>query len=176
MYISSPLDVLRTFNLASICLYREVFQSVLACTRSKARRTSSILACTHSKARRTCSCLRSLNVEEDFFSFSPALAQRRGGLFLFLACTRSKARRTFSCLHSLKVEEDFFLPALAQSRGGLHLACTRSKSRRTLSCLHSLKVEEDFIYSRLKTHESVEVFNHYWCLRSPKDDEVFLKL
>jgi len=40
VYISSPLDALRTFNLASICLCKEVFQSVLACTRSKAKRTS----------------------------------------------------------------------------------------------------------------------------------------
>ena len=144
-----PLDALRTFNLASICLCREVFQSVLACTRSKARMTSSILACTCSKARRTSS---------------------------ILACTRSKARRTSSCLHSLKVEEDFFLPALAQSRGGLFLACTRSKSRRTFSCLHSLKVEEDFFFSCLKTHESVKVFGHHWCLRSPKDDEDFKTL
>ena len=95
VYISSPLDALRTFKLASIYLCREVFQSVLTCTRSKARRTSSLLA------------------------------------------------------------------------------CTRSKSRRTFSCLHSLKVEEDFLSSCLKTHESVEVFNYHWCLRSPKDDEDF---
>ena len=33
---------------------------------------------------------------EDFFSFSPSLAHRRGGLLLFLACTRSRARRSFS--------------------------------------------------------------------------------
>ena len=84
-----------------------------------------------------CSCMHSLKGEEDFSSFSPALAQRRGGLLLFLACTRSKARRSSSFLAytSLKGEEDFF------------------------SCL--------------KTHESVEGFKHYWCLRSPKDDEVF---
>ena len=116
-----PLDALGTFNLASICGCREVFQSVLACTRSKARRTS-------------------------------------------------------SCQHSLKGEEDFFLPALAQSRGGLSLACTRSKLRRTFPCLHSLKVEEDFFSSCLKTHESVEVFNHHWCLRSSKDNEDFKTL
>jgi len=125
VYISSPLDALRTFNLASICLCKEVFQSVLACTRSKARRTFPL------------SHLHSLKGEEDFFSFSPALAQRRGGLLLFLACTRLKARRSSSFLAytSLKGEEDFF------------------------SCL--------------MTHESVEGFKHYWCLRSPKDDEVF---
>ena len=40
------------------------------------------------------------------------------------------------------------------------------------SCLHSLKGEEDF-FSRLETHESVDGFLHYWCLRSLKDDEVF---
>jgi len=125
VYISSPPDALRTFNLASICLCKEVFQSVLASTRSKARRTSSL------------SRLHSLKGEEDFFSFSPALAQRRGGLLLFLACTRSKARRTSS-----------------------------------LSRLHSLKGEEDF-FSCLRTHESVEGFKHYWCLRLSKDDEVF---
>jgi len=123
----------------------------------------SVLACTRSAARRTFSCLHSLKGEEDFISFSPALAQSRGGLYL--ACTRSKSRRTFplSRLHSLNGEEDFFLPTLAQSRGGLYLflACTRSKSRRTLSL------------SRLKTHESAEVFTPHWCLRSPKDDEVF---
>ena len=116
------------------------------------------------------------------YSFSPALARRRGGLllaytrskarrtFLFLACTRSTARRTFtlSRLHSLKGEEDFFSfsPALAQRRGGLllFLACTRSKARRTFSL------------SRPKTHESVEVFSHHWCLRSPRDDEDFKTL
>ena len=110
--------------------------------------------------------------------FSPALAQRRGGLLL--ACTRSKSRRTFSCLHSLKVEEDFLLPALAQSRGGLFLllACAGSKARRSFSLtrLHSLKGEEVFFFSCLKTHESVEVFSHHWCLRSPKDDEDFKTL
>ena len=75
----------------------------------------------------------SAGAERSFNLFSPALAQRRGGLLLFspaiaqrrgglfLACTRSKSMRTFSCLHSLKVEEDFLLPALAQSRGGLSL-------------------------------------------------------
>jgi len=82
VYISSPLDALRTFNPASVCLCKEVFQSVLAFTRSKARRTSSL-----------------------------------------------------SHLHSLKGEEDFFF--------------------------------------HLKMHESVEGFLHYWCLRLPKDDEVF---
>ena len=117
----------------------------------------------------------------------PALAQSRGGLYL--SCTRSKSRRTLSCLHSLKVKEDFiwclnlprvyisspldalrnffsFSPSLAHRRGGLllFLACTRSRARRS------------FTLSRLKTHESVEVFNHHWCLRSPKDDEDFKTL
>jgi len=82
VYISSPLDALRTFNLASIYICKKVFQSVLAFTRSKARRTSSL-----------------------------------------------------SRLHSLKGEEDLFF------------------------CL--------------EMHESAEGLLHYWCLRSPKDDEVF---
>ena len=118
-----PLDALRTFNLASICWCRAVFQFVLVCTRSKAMRTFS--------------GLHSLKVEEDFLL--PALAQSRGGLFL--ACTRSKSMRTFSCLHSL-------LPALARGRGGLFpfLACTRSRARRSffLFRLHSLEGEEVF--------------------------------
>ena len=138
VYISSPLDALRTFNLASICWCREVFQSVLACTRSKARRTSSILACTRSKARRTFSCLHSLKGEEDFFL--PALAQSRGGLFL--ACTRSKSRRTFSCLHSLKVEEDFLW---CLNLPGAYISSPLDELRTfSLSRLRSLIGEEVF--------------------------------
>ena len=116
-----------------------------------------------------------------------------------LAWTHSEVRRTFSgaspcpgCtspppwMHwglsilsqSAYAKRSFNLlfPALAQRRGGLllFLACTRSRARRTsfLSRLHSLKGEEDFFF-RLKMHEIVEGFLHYWCLRSPKDNEVF---
>ena len=77
---------------------------------------------------------------EDFISFSPTLARRRGGLylvpqlaqgvhllppgctedFIFLACTRSRARRSFtlSRLHSLDGEEVFisFSPQDARER------------------------------------------------------------
>jgi len=81
-------------------------------------------------------------------------------------------RRTFSCLHSLKVEEDFILPALTQSRGGLYLVPQLAQGVHLLP-LDALKT---FSLSRLKTHESVEVFNYRWCLRSRKYDEDFKTL
>ena len=173
VYISSPLDALRTFNLAYICLCREVFQSVLACTRSKEEdfflpalaqsRGGLSLACTRSKSRRTFSCLHSLKVEEDFFlpqlaqgvhllppgctedffSFSPSLAHRRGGLLLFLACTRSRVRRSFSLsrLHSLEGEEvSFSFWCLRSSKNDedfktLTTAADRRKTMGTLKLL-----------------------------------------
>ena len=123
VYISSPLDALRTFNLASICWCREVFQFVLACTRSKARRTSSILACTRSTASRSSS---------------------------ILACTRSKARRSSSSLHSLKVEEDFFSSRLHSLKGEEDFFSSRLKTHESVEvfnhhwCLQSPKDDEDF--------------------------------
>ena len=75
------------------CLYllaHRGLRSVLAYTRSKARRTSSVLACTCSKARKTSSCLHSLKGEEDLFL--PALTQRQGGLLL--ASRRTRALRS----------------------------------------------------------------------------------
>ena len=127
---------------------------------------------------------------EDFKSCLYLLVQRGLSICSRLHSLKGEEDFFYSRLHSLKGEEDLFLPtlaqsrgelflpALAQSRGGLSLACTRSKSRRTFSLtrLHSLKGEEDFSLSCPKTHESVEVFSHHWCLRSPKDDEDFKTL
>ena len=106
----------------------------------------------------------------------PELAQRREGLSLVPQLAQG--------VHLLPpgFTEDLFSfsPALARGRGGLllFLACTRSRARRsfTLSRLHSLEGKEVFFFSCLKTHESVEVFNHRWCLRLPKDDEDFKTL
>ena len=173
----------RTFSGASTCP---------GCTSPPPGCTEDFQSCLYLLMQRglsICSCLHSLKGEEEFF-YSRLLSLNGEEVFF---C---------SCLHSLKGEKDFFLPALAQSRGGLFLACTRSKSRRTFSCLHLLKVEEDFLLPALaqveedffsfspalargrgglflfclRTHESVEVFNYHWCLRSPKDDEDFKTL
>jgi len=105
----------------------------------------------------TFSGLNSLNGEKDFFL--PELAQRREGLSLVPQLAEGvhllplDALRTFSLSRpcSLEGEEVFysFSPALARGRGGL------------------------LLFPCLKTHESVEVFDHRWCLRSPKDDEDF---
>ena len=79
-----------------------------------------------------------------------------------LAWTHSEVRRDFLwCLNLPRVY--IYSPLDALRTFNLASIC---------SCLHSLKGEEDF-FSCLKMHESAEGFLHYWCLRSPKDDEVF---
>ena len=80
---------------------------ICSCLHSLKVEEDFFLAWTHSEVKRTLSGLNSLKGEKDFFSFSPSLAHRRGGLLLFLACTRSRARRNFSCLKTHESVEVF---------------------------------------------------------------------
>ena len=152
MYISFPLDALRTFNLASICLCREVFRSVLACTRSKARRTFPFLpALTQRRGGLFCSRLHSLKGEEGFFCSRLHSLKGEEGFF----CSRSKARRTSSAasrrmraLRSLiitgasdrrKTMRSFKLSTIAAGRrktmGTLKLSTDSANRRKTMGTL-----------------------------------------
>jgi len=144
-----PGSALRTFELASICLSKEVLYSVLAWT--------------HSEVRRNLSGLNSLDGEKDFIW--PELARRREGLYL--AWTRSTARRTLSgastcprATFSLDALRTFNLifPKLTQGWGGLSLVPQLAQGLPfpcmhwgllISSCLNSLEGEEDFLWCRV---------------------------
>ena len=138
-------------------------EDFLACTRLRARRTSSVLACTRSRVTRTFSPALARG-RGGLPLFFPALAQGRGGLLLFLP-TLAQGRGGLSRLHSLEGEEHFLCSRLhsLKARRTSSVASGRTRALRSLIITGAS--------DRRKTMRSFKLFNY--CHRSPKNDGDF---
>ena len=162
----------RSFDLSLPALARRRGGLFSSCLHSlKGKGDFSLLACTRSKARRTflfCSRLHSLKGEEGFFC--SRLHSLKGKEGFFCCCLHSlKGEEDFFCsrLHSLKGEEDFFCSRLHSLKGEEDFSAASSRTRALRSLIIICASD------RRKTMRFFKLSTINYCCRSSKDDGDF---